>query len=175
MVPDSYFHNGVIKWNHFPCYWPLVWGIHRSPVNSPRKGQWRGALMIPLIYAWTNGLVNNRDAGGLRRHRAHYSVTVMSQEMPENSISDKNEITLLKLLSHLPGANEIRSYHRGIHQKSSRLQCIVIRIEIQNQILASRPNFTRRVIPTSPEISINTLRLNAHRLADGIFKYNYFV
>ena len=26
-------------------------GIHRSPVNSPQKGQWRGALMFPLICA----------------------------------------------------------------------------------------------------------------------------
>ena len=30
-------------------------GIHRSPVNSPHKGQWRGALMFSLICAWTNG------------------------------------------------------------------------------------------------------------------------
>ena len=42
----------VIKWNHFPCYWPFVRGIYRSPVNSPHKGQWRGALMFSLICAW---------------------------------------------------------------------------------------------------------------------------
>ena len=45
-------HDDVIKWNHFPRYWPFVRGIHRSPVNSPHKGQWRGALMFSLIYAW---------------------------------------------------------------------------------------------------------------------------
>ena len=28
----------------FPRYLPFVRGIHRSPVNSPHKGQWRGAL-----------------------------------------------------------------------------------------------------------------------------------
>ena len=50
----------------------LIRGIHWSPVNSPYKGQWRGALMFPLIGAWTNGWLNNRDAGDLRRHRAHY-------------------------------------------------------------------------------------------------------
>ena len=49
-----------------------VRGIQRSPVNSPHKGQWRGALMFSLICAWTNGWVNNRDAGDLRRHRTHY-------------------------------------------------------------------------------------------------------
>ena len=34
--------------------------------------------MFSLICAWTNGGVNNRYAGDLRRHRAHYDVTVMS-------------------------------------------------------------------------------------------------
>ena len=46
-------------------------------MNSPHKGQWRGALMSSLICAWMNGWVNNREAGDLRRHRAHYDVTVM--------------------------------------------------------------------------------------------------
>ena len=45
-------HDDVIKWKHFPRYWPFVWRIHRSPVNSPHNGQWRGALMISLIWAW---------------------------------------------------------------------------------------------------------------------------
>ena len=44
-------HDDVIKWKHFRCYWPFVWGIHRSPVNSPNKGQWRGALVFSLICA----------------------------------------------------------------------------------------------------------------------------
>ena len=44
-------HNDVIKWQHFPRYWPFVRGIHRSPVNSPHKGQWRGALMFSFICA----------------------------------------------------------------------------------------------------------------------------
>ena len=41
------------------------------------KGQWRGALMFPLICAWINGCVNNLEAGGLRRHCAHYDVIVI--------------------------------------------------------------------------------------------------
>ena len=45
-------HDDVIKWKHLPCYWSFVRGIHRSPVNSPHKGQWRGALMFSLICAW---------------------------------------------------------------------------------------------------------------------------
>ena len=42
-------HDDVIKWKHCPRYWPFVRGIHRSPVNSLNKGQWRGALMFSLI------------------------------------------------------------------------------------------------------------------------------
>ena len=70
-------HDDAIKWKHFPRYWPFVRGIHRSPVNSPHKGQWRGAFMFSLICAWINGGVNNREAGDLRRHQAHYYVIVM--------------------------------------------------------------------------------------------------
>ena len=44
-------HDDVIKWKHFPRYCPFVRGIHRSPVNSKHKGQWRGALMFSLICA----------------------------------------------------------------------------------------------------------------------------
>ena len=70
-------HDDVIKWKHFPRYWPFVRGIHRSPVNSLHKGQWRGVLMFSLICTWINGRVNNREAGNLRRYHAHYDVTVM--------------------------------------------------------------------------------------------------
>ena len=31
------YHDDVIKWKHFPCYWPFMRGIHRWPVNSPHK------------------------------------------------------------------------------------------------------------------------------------------
>ena len=47
------------------------------PVNSPHKGQWRGALMFSLICVWINGWVNNREAGDFRRHLGHYDVIVM--------------------------------------------------------------------------------------------------
>ena len=39
-------HDDVIKWKHFSRHWPFVRGIHRSPVNSPHKGQWCGALIF---------------------------------------------------------------------------------------------------------------------------------
>ena len=70
-------HYDVIKWKHFPRNWSFARGIHRSPVNSPHKGQWRGALMFSMICAWINGWVNNHEAGDLRRHRARYDVNVI--------------------------------------------------------------------------------------------------
>ena len=54
--------------------------VGNSSVNSPHKGQWRGALMFSLICAWINGWVNNREAGDWRHHRTHYDVTVMIHE-----------------------------------------------------------------------------------------------
>ena len=74
----KYMHDDVIKWKHFPRNWPFVRGIHRTPVNSPHKGQWRRALMFSLICVWINDWVNNREASDLRRYHAYYDVIVMN-------------------------------------------------------------------------------------------------
>ena len=71
------YHDDVIKWKHLPRNWPFVRIIHRSPVNSPHKGQWRGALMFSLICTRINDWAKNREAGDLRRYCAHYAVIVM--------------------------------------------------------------------------------------------------
>ena len=93
---DYTLHDNVIKWKHFPRYWPFVRGTHRSPVNSPHKGQWHGALIFFLICTWTNDWANNRDAGDLRRHCADYDVTTMHYH---NKIRppDPNGVTVLTL------------------------------------------------------------------------------
>ena len=70
-------NDDVIKWKHFPCYWPFVRGIHRSPVNSPSQMPVTRGFDVSLICAWTKAWVNNRYADDLRRHYAHYDVTVM--------------------------------------------------------------------------------------------------
>ena len=70
------------NWKYFPRYWPFVWGIYRSRVNSPHNGQWCGALMFYLFCAGTNSWANKGKAGDLRCLRAHYDVTVMGISLP---------------------------------------------------------------------------------------------
>ena len=75
-------HNRHLSWwrhqmETFSALLALCAGNSPVPVNSPHKGQWRGALMFSLICVWINNWVNNREAGDLRRHRSHYDVTVM--------------------------------------------------------------------------------------------------
>ena len=36
-------HDDGSKWKYFPRNWSFVRGNHRSPLNSPHKGQWRVA------------------------------------------------------------------------------------------------------------------------------------
>ena len=93
-------HDDVIKWKHFPRYWPFVWGIHRSPVNSPHKGQWHGALMFSLICVWINGWVSNPEAGDWRRHRGHYdcNVMIMTLELRQNGHRFADNIFKLNFL-----------------------------------------------------------------------------
>ena len=76
----------MTSWNGniFRVTGPFVRRIRLSPVNSPHKGQWSGALMFSLIYVWINGWLNNREAGDLTRHRFHYDVIVME----DTDISD---------------------------------------------------------------------------------------
>ena len=67
-------------WRHemetFSALLAICAGNSPVPVNSPHKGQWRGALMFSLICVWINSCVNSREADDLRRHRGHYDVSV---------------------------------------------------------------------------------------------------
>ena len=76
-----YFARTSSWWRHqmetVSALLALCAGNSPVPVISPHKGQWRGALMFSLIYAWINDWVNNREAGDLRRQRGHYDVIVM--------------------------------------------------------------------------------------------------
>ena len=63
---------------NFSALLALCAGNSPVPVNSPHKGQWRGALMFSLFCVCIDDWVNNREAGDLRRHRGHYNVNVMA-------------------------------------------------------------------------------------------------
>ena len=56
--------------------------------------------MFSLISAWRNAGVSNRDAGDMRRHHAHYDITVMwypSDARSQGIISHVIDMVLLKL------------------------------------------------------------------------------
>ena len=80
-APSSLHHDYIMEWKHFPRYWPFVRGIHRSPVNSPHKCQWREASMYSLVRAWAGGWVHTRVASDFRRHLVHYDVTVVMMRL----------------------------------------------------------------------------------------------
>ena len=67
-------------WRHqmetFSALLALCEGISPGTGEFPSQSQWRGILTFSLIWARTNGWVNHRDDGDLRRHCAYYDVTV---------------------------------------------------------------------------------------------------
>ena len=79
-------HDDVIRWKHFPRYWPFVRGIDRSSVNSPHTDLLLGALMCSSICVGINSWVSNSDAGDFRRRRAHYGVTVINTEGKDKTV-----------------------------------------------------------------------------------------
>ena len=74
-------------WRHqmetFFALLAYVRGIHRLPMDSPKKGQRRGALKFSLIPAWASRWGNIEHACNLRRYRAHGDVTLMKQLYPQ--------------------------------------------------------------------------------------------
>ena len=74
------WHDDVIKWKHFPRYWPSVRGGN-PPVTGEFPSQRPASQSLDVFFficAWINHSVNNREAGDLRSHCAHYDVIVMS-------------------------------------------------------------------------------------------------
>ena len=67
------------RWRHhietFPALLALCAGNPAVTVNSPHKGQWCGVL----ISTCTDGGAYNWDVGDLRRHSAHYDVSVLDR------------------------------------------------------------------------------------------------
>ena len=76
----------------------LVLGAGNSPVNSPHKGQRRGALVISLIGVWINDWVNNRQADDLRCHRLWHHCNEIASLVEHSAIPVKiHKDTVLNL------------------------------------------------------------------------------
>ena len=84
LTRNSNAMESVLQFKCWPQYRYSIWTCHDnatvitylkfcndsffamlSPVNSPNKGQWHGALMFSLIGVWINGWVNNIEADKL--------------------------------------------------------------------------------------------------------------
>ena len=70
-------HGDAIKWKHFPRYWPFVRG--NLPVIGEFPAQRPVTRSCDIFFGLrlNKRLNKNCEAGDLRRHRAHYDVTVM--------------------------------------------------------------------------------------------------
>ena len=121
-------HDDVIKWKHFPRYWPFVRRNHRSPVNSPHKGQWRGAFIFSLICARLNLWVNNREAGDLRRHRDHYDVIEMIYHILQGSVTGTGVIVVFFLCHEvaLYDMHKVDRYHKQSRNNSENAYIHII-------------------------------------------------
>ena len=100
------YHDDVIKGKHFPHYWPFVRGIHQSPVNSPHKSQWRGALIFSLICAWINGWAIEMPV-------IWYAIVPVTGEFPSQKPVTRSfdiffDLRLNKRLSHRDAGDLIR-------------------------------------------------------------------
>ena len=128
------YHDDVIKWKHFPRNWPFVRGIHRSPVNSPHKGKWRGNLTFSLICIWIKDWVKNREAGDLRRYGAHYDVIVM---FSDDMVSILSHNDMLSKIGSTTTRNKVGMCHyRDVPWESSH----------HRQLVCSLKNFRQTTI-----------------------------
>ena len=92
-------HDDVIKWKHFLRYWPFVRGIHRSPVDSPHKGQWRGASMF-FFYLCLNNRLSKQSWGwwlqtpscSLWRHYNDFAIKKNEPKTAKLGVCDHNNL-----------------------------------------------------------------------------------
>ena len=130
-------HDDVIKWKYFPRYWPFVRGIHRSPVNSPYKGQYR-------------------EAGDLiRYHRAHYDVTVMLWKKLHSESKSKAKMHL-----KMPSANILSTLFNYLCDEmnepaTTELHQLASLVVTDRIILCMHQNFAMRYCYTVRNIKLS--------------------
>ena len=130
-------HDDFIKWKHFSRYWTFVCGIH-GPVNSPHRGQLRGALIFSLI--WTKGWVNNRDVGDLT-HCVHNHVIIMKRHSIWITVIDVETHRRHLLLKYV---NDSRCLMKPVFQDANidKTHCIVK----YAVVIHAREKYSRKIV-----------------------------
>ena len=77
--------------------------------------------MFSLMYAWINDWVNNRDAGDLRHHRAHYDVIVMWLHRTNESLSSASAKSVSRKVQNISYISHSRFNTRIDNCSSIRL------------------------------------------------------
>ena len=145
----------------FSALLALYVGIHRPRVNSPHKGQRRGALVFSLICTWINGCVNNHEVGDLRRHCAHYDVIVMlSTDVPQASflgsllfLKNMNDITNCIVYSNFILYAKTLRWRHNHHDSVSNHQphgCLLNRLFRRRSKKTSKLRVTGLCVGNSP-------------------------
>ena len=109
-LTNSHYEWKQIKWKHFPRYWPPLCGEFTDHRWIPITKASNAELWCFLICAGTNGWVNNRDTGGLRRHRAHCDVIKISHLNPMINIKWAPEDMLRYMLVPLFISTHLKNF-----------------------------------------------------------------
>ena len=183
------FDDDVIKWKHFPRYWPFGRGIHRSPVNSLHKSQWRGALMF-FFYLRLNKRLSKQSLGWWCETPScslwrHYNVTehrrirmgwvnvwdIGSWILPLKSMNCrrpcKNSLEIK--LNGCRIGHEIFVYGREYSYKEYRSIAVVVWVFICIQILITPLRFLNKPVPKS--ISKPYLHVQGLSLFEGVYRW----
>ena len=80
-------YHMMTSWKHFPRYWSFVVEFTGDRWIPRTKASDAGLWCFLWSGPWINDWVNNRGAGDLRRHRAHYDVIVMNSVRPNTLVS----------------------------------------------------------------------------------------
>ena len=124
-----------------------------------------------LWSAWTNGWANNGDACDLRRHRAHYDVTVMQFTCPGGpKIPLSSGARVIIIFCWMVSAVIAGTYcanltsHLAVHKQNSPFTTLRGALEHDVPFYTSAYGFTRTMFsvsatrPTGASFTINTLR-----------------
>ena len=106
--------------------------VGNSPGEFPAQRPVTRSLMFSFICAWISGWVNNREAGDLRRHCAHYDVIVMTQLIASKILTTDthsfSSIAITNNSTHINDNHHIMIIVNISHGSSSRVisvRCLI--------------------------------------------------